>query len=869
MKVLVFLFFIKPVISLGQSISENFENNDLTQWYQNSPNRWEISKDCAIEGSYSLNHTFDNDQADIDWIALFHRPLQLNAAQTTWQFSIRYKNKPSANNNWAVMLSCSNMPGEDKLMDFALVLGVNYRGSDDEIHLWKQQGENIENIVTTGFNWEDNIEQNTPVSFRITRTAWGFITVEIDTMDENFFTIGQASEPQIAESGLFVLYYKYSSSCDRGLCFDNLKIEGKFSNDLTVPLVNFVHILSSRRLIVEFNEIVRLIEKCNFCVEGAGCVSSDNFLGKYFELILPFDLTPGHKYYLQIPEISDMYGNKISAGMQIKDFYYPAVYDVVINEILADPLPPVLLPQAEFVEIVNTTREEISLYDWKLFVNDKKSVIPQKIIGAGEYLILCNEDSINDFKDYKDKVVGLVNFHSLRNDGAEIILSEPTGRLIHTVNYNDNWYESDEKRGGGWSLEMIDPLNPCNTSGNWKESVDYRGGTPGEVNSVYSGNLLNTSPKLLRAAIADSGALVLYFSEPMDSTTIASPDFYFIDHDIGAPFRCQPKWPVADNVELLFNNGFEKGIEYEVTITSDLCDCAGKPINGSQSVRFQVPELADSNDIVINEIMFDPQQNYDEYIELYNHSNKTIDIKDYQLMVGYNGEAKVIITNEYYPLPPETYIVLSREYSGIDNENEFEHLERVVKMPDMHVLPNDGSAIYFFNAEGKTIDIVNYSPSYHHRLITESKGVSLERISPDVSGLEPNNWQSASFDVGYKTPATKNSQSEFKKNKNGLVIIPETIILDADGLGDELSICYQMDDPGYMARIIVFDIQGNSRFILANGSLLGTEGCYYFEGKDEAGEVLQTGYYVILFDAYNLSGKRFKDKKVFVVARDE
>jgi len=103
------------------------------------------------------------------------------------------------------------------MMDYALVLGVNYRGSDDEIHLWKQKGEKAESIISTGFNWEDKIKPGLPVFFKITRSALGLIILEIDTCRGCYFKIGETMEPEITQSQSFLICYIYSPSYDRGL----------------------------------------------------------------------------------------------------------------------------------------------------------------------------------------------------------------------------------------------------------------------------------------------------------------------------------------------------------------------------------------------------------------------------------------------------------------------------------------------------------------------------------------------------------------------------------------------------------------------------------------------------------------------------
>lgn len=64
---------------------------------------------------------------------------------------------------------------------------------------------------------------------------------------------------------------------------------------------------------------------------------------------------------------------------------------------------------------------------------------------------------------------------------------------------NSIGHDNAIKEDGGWSLEMIDPSNPCQGDANWTASEDVSGGTPGEINSVFGENADDVPPMLVGA----------------------------------------------------------------------------------------------------------------------------------------------------------------------------------------------------------------------------------------------------------------------------------------------------------------------------------------------------------------------------------
>ena len=69
--------------------------------------------------------------------------------------------------------------------------------------------------------------------------------------------------------------------------------------------------------------------------------------------------------------------------------YYPYVlaseaapFDIVINEVMFDPEPPVGLPAFEYIEIFNTTDRYVSIKDWTLEVGTVTKEITAKLLNT-------------------------------------------------------------------------------------------------------------------------------------------------------------------------------------------------------------------------------------------------------------------------------------------------------------------------------------------------------------------------------------------------------------------------------------------------------------------------------------------------------
>ena len=176
------------------------------------------------------------------------------------------------------------------------------------------------------------------------------------------------------------------------------------------------------------------------------------------------------------------------------------------------------------------------------------------------------------------------------------------------------------------------------------------------------------------------------------------------------------------------------------------------------------------------------------------------------------------------------------------------------------------------NEQGVIIDEIAYSDKWHFALISNTEGVALERINVnDTSTNAANqkaNWHSAASNVGFGTPTYKNSQANIDQAVQGdIVVTPEIVSPDNDGMDDFATITYRFPDPGYVANITIFDAQGRPVRYLQRNALNGLNGFYRWDGLGEKNMKLPVGIYIIFVEVFNLQGKAKQFRKTIVLAR--
>ena len=869
-----------PFVSNAQ-LNETFESGTILGWQESTDLRWSASTISPISGSFSLQHNYDNSIADHDQVSYPIYNIGLDSSLTTWRFKIRHEYTPSGSNNWGVFLISDHNATQMHPSGIAngYVVGVNYHGSDDMIKLWKITSGTASEILNTGFNWQTHVSTTQAVGFQISRTIEGLWDVMIDTTGgyEELYTVGTVINSDWTLFNHFGVYYKYSSLQDMKLWLDDIIIDGFVLLDTIKPSVKKINVLSSSTLEVVFSEPVEpasATDQLNYSIDGLIGTPVSAILTMPEKVLLevqsPFQ--ENTIYQLSISNIEDFFSNVMIP--EIVPFTYHVVrpYEILINEIMADPIPSIELPEYEFIEIFNTTNNIVFIDRWSLQIGKSVMILEGLEIPGNGYIILCSDEVVEDFGSF-GVVHSISGFPALLNTGQSITLRNDSDVIISSVTYADTWYRDDFKAEGGWSLEQIDPNNPCGGANNWIASIDKKGGTPGQQNSVLEDNPDLDPPVLVNAYLLTDSSLFLYFNEPFDSTTTQNQNIFTVDNDVGIPVTVNLVPPEYQSLILFFNYQFQQGTVYEITIGNQFTDCAGNSMGAICTCCFGFPEEADSLDIVINEVLFNPFLDGVDFVEVYNLSSKILDLNQLRLASRdeQSGVLKSIqsITDFPYLFFPEEYIVFTTSASKVLEQYYSPNSWGFLNLNKLPSFPNDDGKVVLLDQSLNVIDEFWYEEEMHFPLLRIVEGVSLERLQQDRPTQDASNWHSASESCGFGTPSYENSQhvNDPELVPDEMRVEPEVFSPDNDGYHDVTRLFYQFDQPGHVATVLIFDARGRVVRKLVNNELLGVEGSFTWDGVNDSKRISSMGIYLFFIEVYDLKGNVHRYKKPCVLAK--
>lgn len=837
-------------LSLQAQVVVDFENGIPDSVQVSASDRWGTDQHSPLEGAFSLHHIYDNPENGHDQLAFPLYDLDLTAGDTQWEFLIRYGYAPSSLNNWSFFLLANRgpecmYPGGPLS---ALVFGVNFSGSDDLLKLWKVEGGSNTLLFSTEYNWQDSVPPDAVVHLRICRSAAGAWSFFLNREGKAEVSLGQTQASWTPPSAYGGIYYQYSSTKDRLLWLDRLRIDGTFVRDTVPPDIRELRPDRLHRITLSYSEAVdtqAASSPSNYFLEPMRCSpdsvspGSDDTYCLYF----PKAFERGKAHRLSIGEIQDIKGNIAQDLSREFDWYYAGPGDLVFSEIMYDPFPVVQLPEQEYLEICNNSEYPLSLLNSRLYIGETPLVLPDYVLEAGAYLFISGD-----------------SLPALSNAGTVLALTDSMLVVLDALHYQPSWGSDPLKTEGGWALERIDPAYAGGSGDNWDYSRDLRGGTPGDENS-RKGQYVDTDSPFIRQAWLEEDTLEVAFSERIPAEGLYDPAMYSTDPWLEMQLIPASGFPLENRLRWWLQSPPVDFSLYSLQLDPTLQDYAGHAFDPGFGLfgRFGSPDTAS---LLITEILYDPGEEQTEFVEVKNVSGQVLDLADYRLATSAGLEANrpplVLSAQPRALLPDSVYVLCSGTTlfkvlpAGVQR--------RIVEVPFFPSLSNEGGCLLLYNSSLQVLEKACYQPAMHHPWLAETKGVSLERISQNNAGTAFYNWHSSTNLCYGASPGLYRESTDSLSQERTCVVEPQVFSPDMDGYMDEVYLRFPTAGEGDLLTLRVYDLVGRQLGFLYILERVLPDTALVWDGR--IGEVLQpAGTYILFLELVSPDGSHQQWKK--------
>lgn len=530
---------------------------------------------------------------------------------------------------------------------------------------------------------------------------------------------------------------------------------------------------------------------------------------------------------------------------------------LLITELFPDPTPSLGLPEKEFVEIYNPQKDTILLAGYQLCDADKCYNLPNFKLGPKQCIILCKTTDIEIFKSY-GLVVGLPSFITLNNDEDQIFIKNNLGKVIDQMRYTTSMVKE------GKTLEKLNFYNECQSVTNWRATTASVGGTPGQITEAQLSPVLPAKPSATGVSVFADSIATITLTDAIDSKSVA---FLSVQLDRETTTVTAAKFDsLTNSITIKFPRKLFPNFFYHFQIAG-LQDCYSRAVLTDTTLVFGVPDRADSLDIVINEILFNPTVGGVDFVELCVVSkSKIIDLKNWKLANIQNGIVanQKTLSTKLLLLKPRTTLAIASDTSILVSQYQKVGL---LHQADLPAFNDDKGSVLLLNADGKVMDRFDYAEKMHIEVLKKVEGISLERIYLAAPTQDAANWHSASEQSGFATPGLPNSQSKDEPAEdNTWKVVPVSFNPYGGSSQDFTAIHYNIEEfANAMASLFIYDAEGRNIKTIAKNTTLSNTGFLRWDGTDNMGTLVPCGQYVLAIQVVNMEGSVKEYKKQIVV----
>lgn len=259
------------------------------------------------------------------------------------------------------------------------------------------------------------------------------------------------------------------------------------------------------------------------------------------------------------------------------------------------------------------------------------------------------------------------------------------------------------------------------------QNITDRFGNLSAPNSELSFEVIN--PFFIKSATTtDNRSVELIFSGSVNLLTVSNENFSLQSGEIPESVS----FTSPDTLLLKFAEELPGG--ENLLSVDDISADSGWEINSSAFITFFNFDEYEAGDVIINEFMYRPPEDIPTFVELFNRSNKYLNLQNWRLQRRQvSNEPIRIITDQEFLLEPESYLVISADTASLKDIYGSRNWFQSDNFPRLNVASND--EIRIFTESGIPADSLEYNPS-----LWGGNGVALERLSTDVPAGFAENW---------------------------------------------------------------------------------------------------------------------------------
>lgn len=537
-------------------------------------------------------------------------------------------------------------------------------------------------------------------------------------------------------------------------------------------------------------------------------------------------------YHQIAVELNYLYDNELWNNY-VESSLLNGVSPFVLNEIMFKPLST----NQEWVEIFNRTDCGYNVDNLRIMDASGSIISFYGNIPPLDFIVVC-QDTILFLQTYPEvdpgKVIFAPQWTSLNNTEETLILTDEFETKFDSTCYNGNSCPAD------FSIERIDPFDDENIQ--WSICTDSLG-TPTFSNSVlpmqydinlefnalqFNGNSIDHSIIIKNIGLENIFSAIIscdlvingeYPSENIFTDEISLNDSLYYEF-------------TTDIVE----NGYFSFL-YEVFSEDDM--------NAGNNIDFGFYNSG-SLPFVINEIMYDPNGDEPEWIEIINN----FQIPDL-------SEIILVIDEDTLEIPycDETYYLVTGSNNDVDSLRVEYDLDDITIFTGLSSLSNDGEHIILMDECGNLIEEFFFQPDWNDKL----DGVSIERVNPEIV-VNAQNWGPS---TNMCTPGKINSIFvQMLPNNMKLNVSPNPF---SPYRAERTIFSFTLPEVLSTVTLRIFDLKGRLIRRLVDQVLQSSTGDIIWDGRNDNGKKLPVGVYIVLMQATARDSEKVYSKKITVV----